>query len=121
MDSINDIPKEEFNFKVPHIMHEGAIPNRSPRSYEKMVNGLPILWRENEPFKAAFKYIQIFTKTQVIQILFEDTGTGVERYMLEDDFGRLIKSVPAIDGVFVGQWRFRKAKGEQDLTIVLDE
>lgn len=115
------IPQKELDFKIPHIMHDGAIPNKYPGEHAREVDGLPILWKENKSFEAAFEFINIWTRQNEVYIRLKNTATGIVRCMLNDDFEKLIKSVPAVNGIFVGNWRFRKRKDKSELTVVLDE
>ena len=68
----------------------------------------PIDWRENKPFKAAFKAVKFTGSTSSTRILMEDVATGAEFVIREDDFFEALSQMTPLFGVFIGEWIFRK-------------
>lgn len=72
----------------------------------------PIDWRENKPFKAAFKATMFVGSTSSTRILMEDVATGKEFVIREDDFFEALNQMTPLFGVFIGEWIFRRTAGK---------
>lgn len=116
--------KDDKNFLVPHVAGKvGCVPRQCPAkssnvcdmAYPKKPYGYTrktekIEWLENKPFKAGLSLSHLYSSAQgtTCQAVLHNTEKGYEYVMREKDFVHLLKTLPAISGVFVGEWVFRK-------------
>jgi len=118
--------KDDKNFLVPHVVGKhGCVPRQCPKKdsetcdmahpniggYGYIRKSEPIEWKENKPFKAGLSLSHLYSSNQSTscQAVLHDTENGYEYVMKEEDFVQLLKTLPAIAGVFVGEWVFRKS------------
>lgn len=118
--------KYERDFLVPHVSGKiGCVPRQCPAANSTVCEmaystGSPygytrrkesIEWRENKPFKAGLSLSHLYSSSQSIssQAVLHDTEKGYEYVMKEKDFVHLLKTLPAVAGVFVGEWIFIKS------------
>jgi len=115
--------KDDRDFLVPHVVGKfGCVPRQCPEKGATSCNvAVPnkpyqfesqnIEWLENKPFKAGLSSSHLYSSNQSnnCQAVLHDTEKGYEYVMREDDFVHLLKTLPAIAGVFVGEWIFRKS------------
>lgn len=100
----------ELNFLVPHVGKIMEVPDSAPKKGLTELDGEPIFWEENIPRKAALKFIRVWTAgtSRSWGAIFENTATGHRYQMKGKDFNKLIVSTPAVAGVFVTEWKFRR-------------
>lgn len=121
--------KDDKNFLVPNVKGKhGCVPRQCPAKdavtcevayMTGLVHGYrqytskteTIEWLENRPFKAGLSLSHLYSTAQSsqCQAVLHNTETGYEYVMKEEDFVKLLKTLPAIAGVFVGEWVFRKS------------
>jgi len=96
------------DFLVPHVRYIGNVPRECPAQNAKttLYGQEPIMWLENKPFKAALVFDRLYSNTNSIgcQAVLKDAEKDYSYVMNEDDFYQLIKTLPAVAGVFVGEW-----------------
>ena len=118
--------KDDKDFLVPHVVdRHGCVPRQCPKKdsetcsmafankngYGYTTKTVKIEWKENKPFKAGLSLSHLYSSNQSsnCQAVLHNTETGSEYVMKEADFVQLLKTLPAIAGVFVGEWVFRKS------------
>lgn len=89
------------------------VPHEAPKKGLTELGGKPILWKPNEPIKAALKFSHFYVSQTggSMSAVLKNTADGYNRtyYCREKDFAKLLKVTPAIAGVFVTEWKFRRA------------
>jgi len=107
------VANPQLDFLVPHIGKLMNVPESAPRKGLTELNGTPIMWKSNDPIKAALRFVRFFVARTggSMQAILKNTENGLDRryYCKCKDFEKLIKSTPAIAGVFVTEWRFRRS------------
>lgn len=105
--------KDKMDFMVPHIRYVGNVPRECPAQNAKftLYGQEPVMWLENKPFKAALVFDRLYSNNNSIacQAVLKDAEKGYPYVMNEDDIYQLIKTLPAVAGVFVGEWIFVKS------------
>lgn len=117
--------KDDKDFLVPHVVGKhGCVPRQCPaktstecdmaypnKGYGYTRKTEPIEWKENKPFQAGLSLSHLYSSSQSTscQAVLHNTETGYEYVMKEEDFVKLLKTLPAVAGVFVGEWIFRKS------------
>ena len=71
-----------------------------------------VVWRDNKPFKAAFKVVKIVSSTSSAQMIMVNTASGGIFTMREVDFVNALLKTACVFGVFVGEWEIRKTGGK---------
>lgn len=71
----------------------------------------PIDWRDNKPFKAAFKAIEFVAQTSSTRVLMEDVSTGARFHIRELEFFEAMEQLAVLHGLFIGEWYFHKTSG----------
>ena len=118
------VANKEFNFLVPYYgdVEKSQVPWRCPKKaategeYCRLINDrfvtTPelITWEENKPFKVGLEFVSMYTtgRNGSIFAVLKNAATDAQYNMRQDDFLLLIRNTPAIAGIFVGAWRFRK-------------
>lgn len=73
------------------------------------IEGEPIIWKKNEPFKAALKFVEMFHgANSSTHATFENPGTGAKFVMRADDLERCLREGVLVHGVILGEWRFMR-------------
>lgn len=86
---------------------EGSTHFRAHRS-----DAEPINWQPNEPFRAALKFVEMYTYTNSsTHALFENTETGAQYVMRDQDLAFCLQQGVFIHGLILGEWRFRRDSG----------
>lgn len=114
----------EYDFPVPYMgdVEKRQVPFQCPAkgvtetSYWRCVNDMfvttneLVTWKENKPFKVGLEFVNMYSTGQSTKIfaVMKNAATDAQYNMRQDDFKRLLRNTPAIAGIFVGEWRFRK-------------
>lgn len=103
----------QLDILVPHLGANMNVPHKAPKKGLTELNGQPIMWKENKPFKAALRFSGFYVakRSASMSAILKSTTGEYERtyYCKKQDFEKLLKSTPAIAGVFVTEWKFRRA------------
>ena len=78
----------------------------------KYQNGLAVTWKQNLPFKAAFKIKQFTGSTDATQIIVEHTETEQLFYMRDSDFLNALSKSACTFGVLLGKWKIKRTVGK---------
>lgn len=71
----------------------------------------PIEWKENKPFKAAFKAQGFFVSSSVARVQMKNVATDVIFQIREREFMEALGQLAVLHGLFIGEWIFRKTSG----------
>lgn len=105
-----DKTNKEYDFLVPHVGGDGNVPFHCPAKDKTEERGRPIVWKANKSFKVGLEFVNMYSSQSSTNIfaVMRNAATDAKYKMREDDFKKLLKNTPAIAGIFVGEWRFRK-------------
>lgn len=102
----------QLDILVPHIGVEMNVLHEAPRKGLTELNGEPIMWKPNKPIKAALKFVGFYVaeRSSSMSAILQSTTDKFERkyFCRSTDFAKLLKTTPAIAGVFVTEWKFRR-------------
>lgn len=99
-------------WSVPYAA-DGTVPWRKPsKNAESMYieysrGSEPVFWKPNLPFEASIKLVGLFNGArEKTHFLFENTETGAQYVMRNDDLVYCMEKSVFLYGVIVGTWRF---------------
>ena len=68
-----------------------------------------IIWRPNEPFKAALRFVEMFDGVRgATHSRFENTETGAKFIMRHQELEECLRKGVLVHGLILGEWRFQR-------------
>jgi len=78
----------------------------------KRYNNLNVTWKDNSPFKAAFKVERFISCNSTTQLILEHTETKQLFYIRDSDFLHALQKSACTYGVLLGEWKFKRTVGK---------
>ena len=114
--------KNPYADEIP-FRPDGSVPWKRPKRKEThwgrrydyhtrtWIEGPPIDWRENKPFKACLKFDKVVSKRSSVQFLMRNTETEATYYVSEEHFNEMMDKTTWVMGVCLGEWIFHSYRG----------